>query len=150
MSIEKEIKQEKFANSHQKAVVNIIYTGNWLRDRDLKVLKPYDLLPQHFNVLRILKGKHPQSCSPGEIKEVILDKGADVTRLVDKLEKMELVTRFLCPGNRRKMEILLTGRGITLLEEITNQMKKQGRVFQENLTEAEAEALSRLLDKLRG
>jgi DNA-binding MarR family transcriptional regulator len=149
MKIEKAIKQSKFESPLQKAVINIFYTANWLRDQQWELFKKYDILPQHYNVLRIIKGKHPESVSPGDIKEVMLDKGNDVTRLVDKLVKMGLVKRSLCEANRRKIDINLTDKGLDFLKELNEPMRKQYNSIKKQLSEKEAEQLSNLLDKLR-
>ena len=149
MKLEDEIKQSKFESNYQKAIINIIYTANWVRDQQMEVFKAFDVLPQHYNVLRIIKGKHPNPCSPGEIKEVMLDKGNDVTRLVDKLVKKGLVKRILCESNRRKVDITLTEKGSTFLKELNDPMKKQLSVMKKNISEKEAAFLSNILDKLR-
>jgi len=149
MKIEKAIKQSKFESPFQKAVINIIYTANWLRDQQTELFKKHDILPQHYNVLRIVNGKHPKSVSPGDIKEVMLDKGNDVTRLVDKLVKMDLLKRSLCEENRRKIDINLTDKGVKFLKEINEPMRKQYLNMKKFLSEKEAESLSNLLDKLR-
>ncbi len=149
MNIEQAIRQSKFQSSYHKAAINIIYTGNWLRDTQVDFFKAYDLLPQHYNVLRILKGKHPEAVSPGQIKEVMLDKGNDVTRLVDKLFKKGYVKRQLCKDNRRKIDIHISEKGIAFLKELEEPVKKQLSPLKKNLTEKEAEQLSYLLDKLR-
>ncbi|HEY8916321.1 MAG TPA: MarR family transcriptional regulator, partial [Chitinophaga sp.] len=91
MRIEEAIKQGKFSNNFHKALVNLIFTSNWLRDANAEIFKKYDILPQHFNALRIIKGRHPKPVSAGEIKEVLLDKASDVTRLLDKLVKQGYV-----------------------------------------------------------
>lgn len=149
MKIEKAIKQSKFESPIQKAVINIIYTANWFRDLQSELFKQHDILPQHYNVLRIIKGKHPQSVSPGDIKEVMLDKGTDVTRLVDKLVKRGLVKRSLCEENRRKIDINLTDKGLDFLKTLNDPMRKQYNTIKKQLSEKEAELLSDLLDKLR-
>jgi DNA-binding MarR family transcriptional regulator len=149
MKIEKAIKQSKFDSPLQKAVINIFYTANWLRDLQSEVFKKHGILPQHYNVLRIIKGKHPESVAPGDIKEVMLDKGNDVTRLVDKLVKMGLVKRSLCEANRRKIDINLTEKGLTFLKDLNDPMKRQFNAIKKQLSEKDAEQLSNLLDKLR-
>lgn len=149
MKIEQAIKQSKFESPFQKAVINIIYTANWLRDQQTELFKKHDILPQHYNVLRIVNGKHPKSVSPGDIKEVMLDKGNDVTRLVDKLVKMDLLKRSLCEENRRKIDINLTDKGVKFLKEINEPMRKQYLNMKKFLSEKEAESLSNLLDKIR-
>ena len=112
MDILQEINQSKFVDNYHMAYVNVMYTSNWLRDRQLPIFKKYNLLPQHYNVLKIVKGKHPKSASPGYILEVMLDKGRDLTRLVDKLVKMELLSRETCPTNRRKVDICISKKGM--------------------------------------
>lgn len=149
MKLEDEIKQSKFESSYQKAVINILYTANWLRDRQMEVFRAFDILPQHYNVLRIIKGKSPEACSPGEIKEVMLDKGNDVTRLVDKLVKKGFVKRHTCESNRRKIDLYITEKGLTFLKELNDPLKKQLSVMKKQMSEKEAENLSQMLDKMR-
>lgn len=148
MSINTAIKQAKFKSELQKAMVNIFYTNNWIRDIQQPIFKAYKILPQHYNVLRIVNGKHPKPVSPGEIKDVILDKGRDLTRLVDKLVSLGYLERQLCSSNRRKMEITIKEAGMRIVDdvevELTKTMKDKFK-----LTEKEALQLSELLDKLR-
>ena len=151
MEIEKVIKQNtKFRSSHEKAAVNLIYTNSWFKDLQNALFKDHSILPQHYNVLRILKGRHPEPVSPGTIKEVMLEKNNDVTRLLDKLVTKGLAKRQLCPVNRRKMDINITDKGIKLLLELDEPMKKHLSEMKKKLTEKEAEQLSQLLDKMRG
>lgn len=150
MKIEKVIKQTKFESSVQKAFINIIYTANQLRDMQKEIFEAYDILPQHYNVLRIIKGKHPKPISPGEIKEVMLDKAPDITRLLDKLVKLGWINRNTCMDNRRKIDITLTQKGLNKLEKINRIVKAKIKKMQKNINEKEAEVLSDLLDKFRG
>lgn len=149
MKFENAIKQTKFESSQQKAILNVMYTANWIRDEQIELFRSYDLLPQHYNALRIIKGKHPNPVSPSDIKEVMIDKGNDVTRLVDKLVKLKLVNRNLCPENRRKIDITLTKQGLKYLDEIAKQLQPKFKLIKSRLTEKEAELLSDLLDKIR-
>lgn len=151
VEIEKAIKQEnRFKSSHEKATVNLIFTSSWFKDTQNALFRDHNILPQHYNVLRILKGKHPEPVSPGNIKEVLLEKNNDVTRLLDKLVNKGLVKRQLCPLNRRKMDINITEKGLRLLQEMDEPIKKQLAEIKKRLTDKEAEQLSLLLDKLRG
>jgi DNA-binding MarR family transcriptional regulator len=150
MRIEQAINQRKFRDEHHKVVVNLLYTGNWLRDALGANLKSHGLLPQHYNALRIIRGRHPEPLSAGNIKEVMLDKASDVTRLLDKLEKLNLIQRRLCPHNRRKMDISITPQGLQLLDELDAPMDAVYKDLQERLTEEDAKMLSDLLDKMRG
>lgn len=147
MGIKEDIKQPKFENNKIMAMVNVYYTANWLRDKELPIYKKYGILSQHYNVLRILRGKYPESASPGEIKKVMLDKGRDLTRLVDKLVKLGYLSRKLCTHNRRKMEIMINQKGLDVIDNIS---KESSVIFDSfKLTESEAEQLSELLDKFR-
>ncbi|MFN6038134.1 MAG: MarR family winged helix-turn-helix transcriptional regulator [Bacteroidota bacterium] len=149
MKIEEAIKQNRFDSSHQKAIINIIYTANWIRDRQCELFVKHELLPQHYNILRILKGKHPGPSSPGQIKEVMLDKSNDITRLIDKLVKKGLAKRNLCETNRRKIDVFITVKGLSLLKEINEPFKKHISALKKIISVKEAENLSELLDKFR-
>lgn len=149
MKIEDAIQQSRFQDNYQKAVVNLAYTANWVRDEQIRLLKPFDLLPQHFNALRIIRGRHPAPVSPGEIKAVLIDKANDLTRLLDKLENKGLIKRNLCPTNRRKMDVNLTARGLKLLEEVSAHIQGFTKRLKGQITDKEAATLSRLLDKMR-
>lgn len=149
MKIEEAIRQPNFTDSYQKAIINLMYTANWLREEQTKLLKPYDILPQHFNVMRIIRGRHPKPVSPGEIKEVMIDKTNDLTRLLDKLEKKGWIQRRLCPANRRKMDVTLTEDGIKILQETSNAMNAFTGKLKTRFSDKEAVSLSKLLDKLR-
>ena len=148
MGIKEEIKQEKFNSNVQMAVVNVIYTANWMRDQQQHILNDYGILIQHYNVLRIVMGKHPKPAYPGQIKEVMLDKGRDLTRLIDKLVAMGYLQRNVCESNRRMVEVVITAKGKNIADEIG---KKLAVDMKErfDLSEKEAGQLSDLLDKLR-
>tara|TARA_Y100000589_G_C27068231_1_gene594238 strand:+ start:282 stop:725 length:444 start_codon:yes stop_codon:yes gene_type:complete len=146
MSFKEEIKS-KFDSNQLMAAVNIIYTSNWLRDISLPIYKKHNILSQHYNILRIVNGSFPNSVSPGYIKEVMLDKGRDLTRLVDKLVKLGYVERKLCKDNRRKMKITITQQGSDIINSIGKEINNLYTSY--NLNEEEATQLSNLLDKLR-
>ena len=149
MRIEDAIRQSSFKSSHQKALINLMYTSNVLRNRQSEIFKPFGLAPQHYNVLRILRGSHPKPKSAGDIKAVMLDKSPDLTRIIDKLEKAGWVSRKTCEGNRRKVDIGITSKGLDLLKEI-DPVIQQFETESLILTEEEGETLSFLLDKIRG
>lgn len=148
MGIKEAIKQNKFDSNQLMATVNIIYTANWLRDQNAPVYKIHGILSQHYNILRIVRGSHPKPVTPGYIKEVMLDKGRDLTRLVDKLVKLNYLERRLCEHNRRKMEITITKTGLDLIDVISKDSEPLFKA--QPLTEEESLQLSNLLDKLRG
>lgn len=149
MKIHEAIKQNKFATNVDMAIVNIVYTSNWLHDSQKKFFTKHNIKAQHYNILRILKGRHPAAASPGEIKEVMLDKSPDLTRLIDKLVVQKLVERYMCEENRRKVDVFITDKGISLLKLIAEDMKEVNDVWKSKLSEVEAGKLSDLLDKLR-
>jgi DNA-binding MarR family transcriptional regulator len=150
MGIQDEIKQGKFSSSHEKAIINLVYTSNWFRDLQQKMFSRFGIKPQHFNILRILKGQNSKAISPGEIKEVMLDKSPDLTRLLDKLVSMGLIERELCPENRRKMDVRITKAGKEKVEEINNSNDEFLKGWNKRLSSKEADQLSELLDKVRG
>jgi DNA-binding MarR family transcriptional regulator len=150
MKIEEAIKQKKFLDSWHKAAVNLMFTSNIWRNTEAEIFSPFGINAQQYNVLRIIKGRHPQPISPGEIKDVMLDKGVDLTRLVDKLVKLGLVRRKISPENRRRVEINISKEGEKLLHEISPILFSQTSQIKTRISEKEAELLSNLLDKLRG
>ncbi|WP_420582103.1 MarR family winged helix-turn-helix transcriptional regulator [Reichenbachiella sp.] len=149
MRFEEEIKQSSFKNSREKAIINVVFTGNWLRDRADVVLKPYNINEQHYNLLRILRGRHPLTICPSEIKEVLINKRGDLTRLLDKLVNMELVERDVNPKNRRMINLKISDKGIEFLSQLDPEMEKLSRT-NNALSIEESEQLSNLLDKMRG
>jgi len=148
MRLEDEIKQEKFENENHKLIVNIQFTANWLSTIHNRVLKPFGISSQQFNVLRILKGQFPNPSSLNLIKERMLDKESNASRLIDKLVGAKLVNRITCPNNRRQVDITITKAGIKLLEDINIQIKKLNSAMP-SLNEDDAKTLNALLDKLR-
>jgi len=130
-------------------MLNIMYTANWLMGEFRDIYKPYGITPQQYNVLRILRGKHPESVNPSEIKEVMLDKNPDITRLCDRLLAMGLIGRSIDAVNRRKMNIVITQQGLHLLAQIQPLLEERQRVIlsKEGLN---YDLLSDLLDELRG
>lgn len=149
MKLEEELKQTRFKDEYQKAMLNIIFTGNWLEVGASHVLKQYDLSSQQFNVLRILRGSSPKPLNLLDIQERMMDKMSNATRLVEKLRQKGLLTREQCDSNRRKVEIEITEKGKALLLELDPIMEKSQQEIMKKLTKAEAATLSTLLDKLR-
>ena len=149
MKLEAEIVKRKFQNEYHKAVVNIVFTYNWLVEEQLKQLKPYDISLQQYNILRILRGQHPKPASVKLIKARMLDKMPDVSRLVEKLRVKGLVDRFICPEDRRHVDVNITEKGLELLTKL-DPKEKEIEKFLSNLNEQEIEHLNFYLDKLRG
>jgi len=148
-SIEREVKQEKFQSEFQKAAVNILLTGNWLYNLNATFLKGFDITPEQFNVLRILRGNYPGPMMLADITCRMIDKNSNATRLVEKLRVKGLVKREICKNNRRQVDISITDKGLSLLTKIDRESDAWQSTLK-NLTKAEAQQLNFLLDKLRG
>ena len=148
MKIEDEIQQAAFRNDHQKAHVNLIFTTNWLQQQQSSYFKQFGLTLPQFNILRILRGQHPRPATVNLLIERMLDKTSNASRIVDKLETKQLVTRCVCPSNRRAVDIRISEEGLALLGRLDVVMADQQFGVQ-NLTLAEAAELSNLLDKIR-
>ena len=148
MKLTEAIKQGSFSDEYQKLVVNIIYTGNWITQRNNEHLKQFGLTVQQYNVLRILRGQHPNPASVNLIIERMLDKMSNASRIVDKLEQKKLATRAFCKDDRRKVDVIITEKGMKLLEEIDIEQKEWLKAYHA-LSKSEAEEVNNLLDKLR-
>jgi DNA-binding MarR family transcriptional regulator len=147
MGIESDIQQTKFRNAQQKAVINLIYTSNWIVTKQQNFLKPFGITTQQFNILRILRGQHPKSISGTVIKSRMLDQNSDVSRLLDRLELKKLITKNICPNDKRAVDVAITDEGLELLSNIDKQAKTMDSIL--HLTDEEAYQLSELLDKAR-
>jgi DNA-binding MarR family transcriptional regulator len=148
MKIEEEIKQQRFVSPNQKAVINLLYTANWLLAKQKDVFRPHNLTLQQFNILRILRGQHPKSISATEIKSRMLDKNSDVSRLLDRMTAKGLVTKKTCLNDKRAADINLTPEGLALLTELDKIQHQIDNILV--LTEDDALLLSDLLDRSRG
>jgi DNA-binding MarR family transcriptional regulator len=148
MKIEDEIKQPRFRDAYQKAVINLLYTANWLQNKNQEFFKSYGITGSQFNILRILKGQHPGRISATEIKSRLLDKNSDVSRLLDRLIAKNLALKQPCVNDKRSFDVLITEQGLELLKSMEKFLPQRDRILA--LTEDEAKQLSDLLDKSRG
>lgn len=149
MSLEEELKQKrKFSSEFEKLAVNILFTSSWLESNHMQKLKPYDISPQQYNVLRILRGSYPKPIMLGEIANRMIDKNSNATRLVEKLRLKQFVEREICANNRRQVDILITQKGLDLLSKIDLEIENWSLVFK-SLSEKEAQKLNETLDSLR-
>lgn len=148
MKIEEEIKQPKFRDAYQKAVINLLFTASWLQSQNQEFFKSYGITVNQYNILRILKGQHPNSISATEIKSRLLDKNSDVSRLLDRLVAKNLVVKHLSTTDKRAFDVLITDAGLELLISMDKFLPERDRVI--SLSEEEATLLSDLLDKARG
>ena len=147
--IEEAIQQKEFKDQFNKAVVNLIYTHSYLVTAQSVLFKPHDLSPEQYNVLRILKGQNGVPTTVSSIQDRMLNKMSNASRLVEKLKMKGLVERNECPADRRQVDILITEKGLELLQKIQKQVE-ESNVQYIKLTNDEAIQLNDLLDKLRG
>lgn len=148
MAIEQEIQQQKFRNAYQKAVINLIYTLAWIKDKTKCIFEAEDITSQQFNILRILRGSFPQPLSTLQIRERMLEKMSDTSRIVDRLISKGLVKKVICKTDRRLVDVIITDKGKKLLEKLDIRQDEMDNILS-NLTADEASTLSNLLDKIR-
>lgn len=148
-SIEEAIQQPVFKTAQHRAQINILYTAAWLNMGTNQALKPFGLSLQQFNVLRILRGRAGKPATIKLLTERMLDKMSNASRLVDKLKSKGLVERVECPDDRRRVDIVITAKGLELIELASKAVENVRVDMFDNLSEKEATDLSNLLDKLR-
>ena len=147
MSLEKDISQRTFRNEYQKGVINLIYTYNWLNEKMKSFFDKEDITGQQFNILRILRGAGIP-ISTLQIRERMLDKMSDTSRIVDRLVLKGLAKKNVCKNDKRLVDVSITTKGKNLLEKIDKREYEMDAVFS-NLSQAEAKILNNLLDKIR-
>jgi DNA-binding MarR family transcriptional regulator len=148
MKIEEEIKQAKFKSPHQKAVLNLLFTANWIQNKQRELFEPYGITNQQYNILRILRGQYPKSISGAEIKSRMLDKNSDVSRLLDRLIAKNLVVKTQCPEDKRASNVSINNSGLELLQNLDTEINNLDQQLI-TLSKEEAIQLSSLLDKCR-
>lgn len=149
MKIEDIIKSNSDIPLAKKTILNIVYTQNYTSERFNEILKIYDISAEQFNVLRILRGQKGNPANMSLIQQRMIAKTSNTTRLVDKLLLKELCTREVCPINRRKIEVLITAKGLALLDKLDPIIDHFESKCVENLSSNELQTLNNLLEKLR-
>jgi DNA-binding MarR family transcriptional regulator len=147
MTIEQDINQSKFRNGHQKAAVNLIYTYNWMNEKMKDLFENHEITPQQFNILRILRGAG-KPISTLQIRQRMLDKMSDTSRIVDRLVIKGVVKKVVCKTDKRLVDISITDKGKKLLAKIDTHEEELDGILN-NLTEADTTMLNKLLDKIR-
>jgi len=150
MRLEEEIVQKKFRSEQQKAVINIIFTSNWLNGIHNAHMKPYGITLPQFNILRILRGQHPNPATIRLLTERMLDKMSNASRLVEKLRQKGYVERIICDHDRRQVNVTITQQGLNLLSDIDVNLQHTEQDYFNRISEEEALQLNAILDKLRG
>jgi len=148
MGLEDEIKQIEFNSVYQKLNINLIYTYNWARDKNNKLFSGFNITPQQYNVLRILRGNYPNPYTTSQIRERMLDKMSDASRIVERLVQKGLIDRSICKADKRLVDVVINKSGMDLLKSMDSKIRKADRFFA-NLSKKETIQLNNLLDKLR-
>lgn len=149
MRIDDEIQSSKFENNYHKAVINLSYTYNWVNNETRHLFEKQNITIQQFNILRILRGQYPNPATVNLLKERMIDKMSDASRIVDRLVQKGLVSRCTNTKDRRAVDIRISEQGLKILAIMDEEFKIKD-FLKDNLTEEEAGQLSDLLDKLRG
>jgi DNA-binding MarR family transcriptional regulator len=149
MKIEELIQSSVTLSDTKRVILNLMVSQNVVAEKFYEVLKPYDLSGEQYNVLRILRGQKGKPANMCVIQERMVTKNSNTTRLIDKLLLKDLVTRNVCPNNRRKMEVLITDKGLALLEELEPLVLTHEQLFAQNLSKEEIVQLNDLLEKFR-
>lgn len=149
MKIEEILKSTVLMDNSKKIILNILYTQNVISENFNEILKPHDISGEQYNVLRILRGQKGNPANMWTIQERMLAKTSNTTRLVDKLLLKQFVTRKVCLENRRKIEVLITQKGLEVLEELDPQVIAHEQFFSQNLNSKEIDQLNTLLEKYR-
>jgi DNA-binding MarR family transcriptional regulator len=149
MKIEEIIKSSIALDDSKKIILNILYTQSVINDRFNELLKPHELSGEQYNVLRILRGQKGKPANMSLLQERMIAKNSNTTRLIDKLLIKELVTRKVCPENRRKIEVLITEKGLDLLTKLDPEVTKTENQLSLNLSKNEQTQLIQLLEKYR-
>jgi len=147
MGIEKDIQQTNFRNEFQKMGINIIYTAHWLNEKMSQILSTEDITQQQYNILRILRGSECP-LSTLKIRERMLDKMSDTSRIVDRLIVKGLVEKTACVKDKRLVDIIVTKKGLQLLEKL-DALNEQIDSILKGVSEKEAITMNQILDKLR-
>ena len=149
MKLEEEIKQNKFKNEYEKLAVNILYTHGWLISKHAEILKKFSVTTTQYNILRILRGQHPNAAPISLLKDRMLDKMCDASRLVERLRSKGLVIRKTCKEDRRKVNVVISRKGLNTLSKL-DKYENQLELHFKNISKSEAKEMNNLLDKLRG
>ncbi len=148
MQLEAAIQQKKFKSEYEKVVINLLYTSGWLQVHQQRFFKQFDISPQQYNVLRILRGQYPNAATVSLVQERMLDKMSNASRLIEKLKQKGFVDRNECPNDRRQVDVKITERGLDLLKAIDNHREDVEQIMA-SISKTEATQLNNLLDKLR-
>jgi DNA-binding MarR family transcriptional regulator len=149
MGLEKDIHQTSFRSDKHKAILNILYTYGWIIEKIKHFLSKEDITHQQFNILRILRGAAPEPLSTLQIRERMLDKMSDTSRIVDRMVTKGLVKKTVCSKDKRLVDVTITEKGQKLLKRLDLEQDHMEEIMQ-TLSDSDAVQISNLLEKLRG
>jgi len=130
MGLEEDIKQgKKFDSDYEKLMVNVMYTNSWLTEQQMAIFKPFGITVPQYNVLRILRGAYPEPCTINSLIERMLDRMSNASRIVDRLESKQFVERKVCIADRRAKDVVITEKGLQVLEAVDAQMNQWVKTF---------------------
>lgn len=141
--------QSRFNSEQQKAMLNVLFTANWIRTKQVALFKPYGLSPQQYNILRILRGAKDRMPMQ-QVKGRMIDRAPNATRLTDKLIAKGLVLRERCEDDRRVIYVRISERGLEMLQAIDNDVLLNEATRLQTLSDSDALAMNRILDQWRG
>ncbi len=147
MNVEQIIKTEKEIPLQSRTIIHLLLVNNKVSEAMTACLKPFEVSPQQFNVLRILRGQNGKPANLSTLNDRMVTKMSNTTRLVDKLILKQLVDRKVCPSNRRKVEITITSKGLEELKKMDNAVITIEKEILKNVSTTELEELNRLLNK---
>ena len=148
--LRKRIKQTRFESPVQEALLNLTIAANYIREEAERTLEPHGVTGAQYNVLRILRGVHPEGHPRGEIAQRMLDRAPDVTRLIDRLEEKGLVARDRTSQDRRHSMTRISDAGLALVEQIQPVMKENFKKLRKRLSDEDCEMLSRICEQIYG
>lgn len=149
MKLSEIIKQNEFASPALEAMLNIVVTSSWLMSEMASTMAPFGVTPAQYNVLRILRGSHPDRRTCGDIGERLLDRTPDVTRLLNRMEQAGLICRRRAEHDRRVVEVGITAEGLALVNQMQERVDAANRRLMQHLSEDELRMLSDLLERAR-
>ncbi len=147
VKLEEAIQSTTFASEQQKASLYLLYTAYQMKVGMSKLMKALSLTAEQYNVLRILKGKHPQCMCVKDITSRMIEHSSNVPRIVDRLVAKKLVKRFQSEKDKRETSIALTTKGLALVEDSMAKVNDEAAHFL-HLTDSEATQLNLLLEKI--
>lgn len=147
-TIDKELKS-RFDSEQHKALLNVMFTANWMRSRLSELYRPFGISTQQYNILRILRGAKARM-KMQSVKERMIDRAPNATRLTDKLIAKGLVMRERCEEDRRVVYVSISDPGLEMLTQVDRNNKALMKRMESTLSDEDAAALNDILDRWRG